>query len=89
MFPKSDEAAIDGTEPTGPFEASEELEQMMTGGVYAALAARRNKARRSLLRKQQLEQAAAERAFCVNSAECNCNCACSDSDSESSDSDCS
>lgn len=68
IFPKLDEAPINGAPVTDELLASAkvkvDVEEMLGDDLYAALAERRRKAKRRLLRRQALEQAHSEREQC-------------------------
>jgi NAD-dependent dihydropyrimidine dehydrogenase PreA subunit len=68
IFPKLDEAPINGAEVTDEMLATAkvkvDIEEMLGEDLYTALAERRRKAKRRLLRREALEQAQSERAQC-------------------------
>ena len=64
IFPLSSEPAINGSAIAAPSENNAELDQLMGGDVYGALAARRRRSKIKLLRKQELEKAEKERECC-------------------------
>jgi len=87
IFPLSPEPAINGTEEPGDNSSCVELEQLVEGDVYGALAARRKRSKLSLLKKQDIQKAEQERELCsmavlpqlvVNDEECGADCSCHD-----------
>jgi NAD-dependent dihydropyrimidine dehydrogenase PreA subunit len=68
IFPKLDEAPINGAEVTDELLATAkvkvDVEEMLGDDLYTALAERRRKAKRRLLRRKALEQAHSERTQC-------------------------
>jgi len=90
-FPLSSDPVINGTAEWE--DGNSDLEQQIEDDVYGTLAARRQRSKMQLLRKQELEKAEQERECCsmgvlpqlvVNSDECGPDCGCH----ETKDTDC-